>query len=112
MVLLGLLSSLIICATSVVSSYFLPNFMLGIILTYILYAFSSGFVFAPLSRLSVEASNEPMGSRMAIFSLFVSGFATLATILVSLFYNGTLISLALMLFVLLLIATVIRLSQL
>ena len=111
MILFSLFFSLMTCTVSVITSYAYPHVMLGIIITYIIFAFTSGFSAAPLTRLTIEASNEPMGARMAIFSMFVSGFATLATILVSLFYNGTILSLSMMLFVMVLLATIIWMHQ-
>lgn len=82
---------------SVPLAFKFPNFLYGIILVYMIYGLGSGFAFAPLNRMTVESSDAPMGSKMAIFSTFMSGFATLASILVGVFYNGTLMSLALIL---------------
>jgi predicted permease len=78
------------------------------IITYIVYSFGSGFAFAPLNRLAIEATKEPMGSRMAVFSTLMSSFATLASILVGLFYHGTLLSLALIIFAVMLIAFILE----
>lgn len=91
-----------------------PHHLLGIIIGLTFVYFGSGFAFAPLNRLTIEASNEPMGARMAIFSMLLSSFATLASILVNIFYHQTLISFALMIFVLILLAIVfnnVRLQQ-
>jgi len=71
-----------------------PNFLGGLVIGMMIFSFGSGFTFAPLQRLAIEASNEPMGSRMAILSTFISGSGLLASILVSIFYNGKLISFA------------------
>ncbi len=84
-----------------------PHLMLGMIIVYIIYAFGSGFAFAPLNRLSIEAIDAPMGLRMAIFSTVMSGFAALGSILVGLFFNGTLLALALIIFVVMIIAFVL-----
>jgi len=86
------------------TSVLFPNFMLAIILTYIVYSFGSGLAFAPLNRLTIETSREPMGARMAVFSTIMSGFATLASLLVSLFYRDTLLSLSSIIFIVMLIA--------
>lgn len=94
MIQFGLLICLVASSFFMMIAIWFPDFMWGMIITYIIYAFGSGFAFSPLNRLVVEATNEPMGSRMAIFSMLTSGFATLGSILVGLFYNGTLLSLA------------------
>jgi len=84
-----------------------PEFMLGMIITYIVYAFGSGFAFAPLSRMAVEAVDAPMGSRIAVFSMLMSSFGALGSILVSLFYNGTLLSLALIILPVMIVAFIL-----
>lgn len=71
-----------------------PQFLFSLILTYIIYAFGTGLTFAPLNRLIIETAKEGMGTRMAVFSMFMSSFATLNSILVSLFYNNTLLSIS------------------
>lgn len=78
-----------------------------IIVTYIIFAFGSAFAFAPLNRLTIESSSEPMGARMAIFSTGMSGFATLSSLLVSVFYKGSTFSLALIILVLMLLAMIL-----
>jgi DHA1 family multidrug/chloramphenicol efflux transport protein-like MFS transporter len=89
---------------SFVASIAFPHFMPMIIVTYAVYAFGSGLAFSPLNRLTIETSNEPMGSRMAVFSTLMSGFATLGSVLVSLFYHNTLQSLSGIMFIVMLIA--------
>lgn len=85
---------------SLILSFLFPTFMFGAIITYIIYAFGSGLIFAPLNRLTIEASNEPMGSRMAVFSTFIGGYLSLGTFWVTLFYDGTLLSLSIILLIL------------
>jgi MFS transporter, DHA1 family, multidrug resistance protein len=94
---------------SFVSSIAFPDFMPAMILTYVVYSFGSGLAFSPLNRLTIEMSSEPMGTRMAVFSTIMSGFATLGSILVSLFYHDTLLSLSSIIFILMLIALILNL---
>lgn len=104
----GLYISVAISFISIFLALQFPNFLLGMIITYFIYAFGAGFTFAPLNRITIEASQEPMGSRVAIFSTLVSGFGTLATILIGLFYNKTLISIALIIFTVIIISFIIE----
>jgi DHA1 family multidrug/chloramphenicol efflux transport protein-like MFS transporter len=104
----GLMICLIISAVTVGLVIQFPHILLIMIGMYIIYAFGSGFAFAPLNRLTIESTKEPMGSRMAIFSTIMSGFATLASILVTLFYTGTLLSLALIILSLMIILFILK----
>ena len=62
--------------------------------------------------LRIEASDQPMGARMAIFSSTIGISGLIATLLVSLLYQGKLINLALILLVCGLLAlTLFRMSQ-
>ncbi len=79
-----------------------------IIMTYIIYAFGSAFLFSPLNRLSIESSAEAMGSRMAVYSSLLSGFGALSSILVGAFYKGPIVTLALLLFILMSVALVVH----
>ena len=110
-ILNGLSLCLVICTLSFISAILVPKFLFGMIITYMIYAFGSGFVFAPLNRLAIESTNEPMGSRMAVFSTLMSGFATLSSVLVTLFFSGTLFSLALILLIVIAIAWIIEFNR-
>lgn len=74
-----------------------PNSLVSIIFVMVLYAAGAGLALAPLNRATIEASTEPMGTRMAIFSTSMSAFGSMGSLLASLFYNGTLLSFAIML---------------
>lgn len=67
----------------------LTHFIIGMMLL----TFGSGLVNPILNRLSIEGSKEPMGARVAISSALFCLFGTLGSWLVSLFYQGTLQSL-------------------
>lgn len=107
----GLTLCLVIGIIGIGLSAALPDFMWGIIIIYVIYAFGAGFVVAPLNRLAIEASSEPMGSRMAIFSILMNGAGVLASMMVSFFYNGTLLSLALMVAAVTLVAFIAGVSN-
>jgi DHA1 family multidrug/chloramphenicol efflux transport protein-like MFS transporter len=93
---------------SVLLSLYYPQRMAIIIMTYIIYAFGSAFLFSPLNRLSIESSAEAMGSRMAVYSSLLSGFGALSSILVGAFYKGPIVTLALLLFILMSVALVVH----
>ncbi len=100
----GLSVSFIISLAAVAITYEFPNFLWGMIITYIFYAFGSGFAFAPLNRLAIESSDAPMGAKMAIFSTLMSSFATLGSSMVGVFYNGTTLSIAIIILIVISIA--------
>ncbi len=77
-----------------------PTLLLNIVIAMMLIGAGSGFAFPILSRLAIESSSEPMGSRVAVSSFLMGLSSTLATVLVSRVYNGTLFSLAIILFIL------------
>lgn len=91
----GLLITLIGGLSTILLSTWLPNYLIiSLIIPMIFYSFGSGFFFAPLNRMAVEASAEPMGIRMAISSTYMTLFGTLGTLSMSVFYNGQISSLA------------------
>jgi Bcr/CflA subfamily drug resistance transporter len=94
MIRYGLYGSMFGSILSLVLAMISPHYLFGMILSLMIFSFGSGFAFSPLNRLAIESSIEPMGARMAIVSTVTSGFATLATLLVNIFYNGSLISLS------------------
>lgn len=73
------------------------NNLILIVIPLILIAVGTGFCAAPLTRSAIEASSEPMGAKLAIFTTLQRGFAVLSTTLTSVLYKGSLISLAIVL---------------
>jgi DHA1 family multidrug/chloramphenicol efflux transport protein-like MFS transporter len=59
-----------------------------------LYSIGSALCFAPLNRSIIETSNEPMGTRVAFFTAMWQGFASLGSLMASVFYNGSISSIA------------------
>lgn len=85
-----------------------PHFLLGLIISLMIYSGGSALAFAPLQRIAIEASDQPMGARMAVFSSAMSGAAAFASILVSIFYDNTLLSVAAIICVVMLLAVFIH----
>jgi len=61
-----------------------------------------------LNRMAMEASSEPMGARVAVFTSLMSMFGVIGSALVSGIYNGELVSLAIILAMLSVIAFALR----
>jgi Bcr/CflA subfamily drug resistance transporter len=80
---------------SIPLALFMPHHLIGMIISLMIFAGGSGLVFSPLNRLSIEACTEPMGARVAISSLCMSAFAAVGSILVTIFYDKTLLSVSL-----------------
>jgi len=86
----GLAISFIGSALAFISTFFLPHFLLGLIIALMLFAFGSSLAFSPSHRIAIESCTEPMGARMAIFSSLMCLFGFAGGLLVSLTYSGTL----------------------
>ncbi len=93
---------------SVVFTLLFPDFLPGLIIGMSIYSLGSGFSFSPLNRLAVEATNEPMGVRIAMSSTYMTLFGVLGSISGSLFYTGAMSSLAYVLFATGLLAMIFR----
>jgi Bcr/CflA subfamily drug resistance transporter len=72
----------------------------NIIIAMILMAGGTGLAFPVLNRLAIESSPERMGSRIAIFSCLLGIASTVVSAVISVVYDNTLLSLAMVLFVL------------
>src|SRR3990167_6823073 len=79
---------------SAILAYCFSFFLIGFVLSLMLFTHGAGRGFAVLSRQAIEASQQPMGTTMAVFSTIMSGFGVLGSAFISGFYNGTLLSLA------------------
>jgi hypothetical protein len=58
------------------------------------YSFGSGLLFAPLSRCIIESSTAPMGTRVALSNVLMTGFGALGSVVVAIQFNGSIPSLA------------------
>lgn len=79
---------------SITSAFMYPEQLIGLIIGMMLFAFGFGISSGSLQRLTIESSDAPMGSRMAILSICLGISGLLSSLTVSFFYNGTLNSLA------------------
>lgn len=59
-----------------------------------IYSFGTGLCFSALNRVIIETSAEPMGVRVAVSTVFFTGFGALGSAMASLFFNGSIASLA------------------
>ena len=92
---IGLSIMLLGALTSVPLAIFMPHFLIGLIISIAIFATGSGLIFSPLNRSAMEACEEPMGARVAIFSLLMGVFGVLGSVLVTIFYNKSILSEAL-----------------
>lgn len=74
-------------------SFFLPNEFYLFLIAIIVYSFGSALCFAPLNRLIIETSDQPMGVRVALFTAGLMGCGVLGSGIASVVYNGTSFSL-------------------
>ncbi len=91
-------SSLLIIFICTIASigfgHYYPEHLLLFIMSLLPYPLGAALAMTPLNRLIIEASSEPMGARMSMFSIFFGAFASLGSGLASYYFNGTIISLA------------------
>jgi Bcr/CflA subfamily drug resistance transporter len=87
---------------------FLPNQFYLFLMAIIFYSFGSALCFAPLNRIIIETSDQPMGIRVALFTaglmvcgVFGSGMASIA-------YNGTPFSLGIIIAISIVIACILQ----
>lgn len=91
----GLFIALLGGLIAILLIFWLPDFLVGFILSMMIYSFGTSLVFAPIQRIIVEScTDQPMGSRMAVFSTTISIFGVLGTYAISALYDGTLMPLA------------------
>lgn len=96
---------------AVTSSLIWPNNIWNTIVAMISIASGAGLVSPILNRFAIEACDEPMGSRVAISSCLGGLAAMIGSAVVSQVYDGTLFSLAIILFILSLLATIMVLRK-
>lgn len=80
-----------ICGTilSVVTATIWPTILIAFVITLMIFTFGNALAFGPLQRLAIEASEAPMGARMAIFSTLMSGAGVVGSFLAGMIYTGT-----------------------
>jgi DHA1 family multidrug/chloramphenicol efflux transport protein-like MFS transporter len=75
-------------------AYYLPSHLFLFLIPMTLYSIGSALCFAPLNLSIIDSSDEPMGTRMALFTAMWQGFAGLGSLVASVFFNGTIASIA------------------
>jgi len=73
---------------------YFPDTLYPFLIAMMIYSFGSALCFAPLNRIIIETSSEPMGIRVALFTVFLTGFAALGSGMASVFFDGSIVSLA------------------
>lgn len=94
LIVAGLVLTLIGGVAAILMCFTVPNSLIAFVMAMTLYSFGSALCFAPLNRLVIEASVEPMGVRVALFTALWTGFGVLGSLLASWFYNGEISTLA------------------
>lgn len=74
----------------------------------IFYSFGSALCFSPLNRMIIETSTEPMGVRVALFAVFLTAFSVLGSAAAGQFFNGTLLSIGLLIAVCISVACILK----
>lgn len=109
---LGLITTLagglLVFGLAVIFPMRLYPFLVGMLL----YSFGSALCFAPLNRTIIESSNEPMGIKVAMFTVFLTTFAVLGSIASSIFFTGSVISLSCLITMAIVIAFLLKLMPL
>jgi DHA1 family multidrug/chloramphenicol efflux transport protein-like MFS transporter len=93
---------------ALLASLFYVSYIILFVLTLMIYAGGAALQYGTLQRLAVEASQEPMGLRMAIFSSFLGIAGVLSSAISSYIYNETSIKLAYFLFTVSVIAFILN----
>lgn len=95
----GILLSFCGGSYALLSSLIWPTILSNMIIAMVLLACGTGLALPVLSRLAIEASDEPMGSRVAIWSSLMSGTGMFGSAIISSMYNERLYSLGLAFFI-------------
>lgn len=92
---LGLLISLLGGIEAVIAGWVYPQSLYAFLLPMMVYSLGSGLNSACLNRLAIDACPTlPMGVRVSLFTVFITLFAAAGTVLSSVFFNGSTLSLA------------------
>jgi Bcr/CflA subfamily drug resistance transporter len=108
LITLGLSVSLISGICLLLFSVLLPTQFYLFLSAIIFYSFGSALCFAPLNRLIIESTDQPMGIRVAMFTAGLMLCGVLGSSMASIIYNGTLFSLAIIIAVGIVMACVRR----
>lgn len=93
---------------SVITFYFTHLLLLPVIALMIT-TLGSGMMIPVLSRLTLDASQAPMGIKVTVFSIIRIASGIIGSICITLFYSGSLFSMAMIMLIFTLLALVLRL---
>jgi Bcr/CflA subfamily drug resistance transporter len=93
-IFISLVLTLISSILSFLLCYFYSQQLIFLIIALMIFAFGAALQYGILQRVAIEASQEPMGLRMAIFSSCLGIAGVLASGISSYFYNETTLILA------------------
>lgn len=88
----GLIIAVAGACLSVIFVIIFPEFLVGSLIGLTIYAMGTGSILGPLQRSAIEASPQPLGVTMAVFSCLVGLAASFASGIVASFYDGSLLS--------------------
>ena len=94
LILAGLAITLIGGLAVLLMSVLFPATLYPFLGAMMIYSFGSALCFAPLNRTIIETSDEPMGIRVALFTVFLTGSAALGSGMAGMFFDGSILSLA------------------
>lgn len=103
-IFIGLLFTLVGGFSAVFVSYFYVQNIILFIVALMVFSFGAALKYGVLQRVAVEASSEPMGLRMAIFSSCLGIAGVLSSAIASCIYNNSSLNLAYFLAVMTIIA--------
>jgi len=94
LILTGLAITLMGGLAVLLMSVLFPTTLYPFLGAMMIYSFGSALCFAPLNRTIIESSDESMGIRVALFTVFLTGSAALGSGMAGMFFDGSILSLA------------------
>lgn len=80
--------------SSFLLSIVLSDYLAIIVIPMMIFALGAGMGFPVFNRLAIDGSQEPMGIKMALFASFLGISGLFGSIIISLFYTGTVLGFA------------------
>lgn len=106
----SLIISTVAAIYALISALLLPHILSNLIIAMMLFSLASGILFPILNRLAIEASQQPMAMKVAVFSALMTSCGMLGTVYVSAFNVTSLFSLALFLVIVAGISALLKLK--
>jgi len=92
---LGLMITLAGGIACILSALIFSQYLIPFVFAFTIYSVGSALCFAPLNRFIIESSDEPMGMRVSLFTVLWTLFAVLGSFIASIWYDGSIVSIAL-----------------